>query len=310
MGEGEKDIASSPFDDSEADIILRSSNNVNFHVYSVVLKLASPIFRDMFSIPQPATQTETPVVEMEEDSTTLDIMLRLCYPGPDPRVTTLARLTSILRVAEKYDLDGVVEKMGCSYAELVDFEEVPIEAFAMACRYRWKEVALTAAKASLGFTTDELLHQEAEALKSVTGMEYHRLFQYHHACRVACNNVTKHIEWVGYYTSTGRFEVYSFERHASNTVPKPKRCSDVMQLGYRAFPSWWCNYMQEIGKEFMLQGPTSVCLIDSSILKTISASECKSCKDVANFGDIYRFLEQFRDRIDSTIKSVKLELSF
>ncbi len=303
MGDGEQAIASAPFDDPEADIILQSSNKVNFHVYSVVLKLASPVFRDMFSIPQPAPQTNTPIVEMEEDSTVLDIMLRLCYPGPDPRVTKLAQLTSILRVVEKYDLDGVVEKMGRDYAALADIEGEPVEAFAMACRYRWKEVALTAARASLAFTTDDLLRQEGEALKAVTGMEYHRLFQYHHTCRLACQNITKNISWVSYY---GTREDYSFERHANNSVPKPKRCSDVKQLHYRTFSSWWCNYMQEMGNKFMLQGPTSVCLTDSSLLEAITASECKLCRDVANFGDLYRFLEQFRGKIDATIRSVRM----
>ncbi|KDQ32551.1 hypothetical protein PLEOSDRAFT_1023398, partial [Pleurotus ostreatus PC15] len=144
--------ASSPFDDPDADIILQSSNNVNFHVYSVILKLASPIFRDMFSIPQPATQATKPTIKMEEDSTTLDMMLRLCYPGPDPLVTEYKQVTSILRVAEKYDLDGVVEKMGRDYPQVLRVENSPVEAFAMACRYRWKEVAISAAKASLLYT--------------------------------------------------------------------------------------------------------------------------------------------------------------
>ncbi|KAF9494274.1 hypothetical protein BDN71DRAFT_1001434 [Pleurotus eryngii] len=220
MGEEQQGVASSPFDDPDTDIILRSSNNVNFHVYSVILKLVSPIFRDMFSIPQPTTQTsqtEKPIVQMEEDSTTLDTMLRLCYPGPDPRVTKYAQLTSILRVAEKYELDGVVEKMGRDYPQVVCIEDGPVEAFAMACRYRWKEVAISAAKASLLYTMDDLLQlaSETEALKSVTGMEYHRLFQYHHACRQACQNLTTQVDWMFYMGANP----YSFERHANAATP-------------------------------------------------------------------------------------------
>ncbi|KAI0255963.1 hypothetical protein BJV78DRAFT_1113987, partial [Lactifluus subvellereus] len=42
-----------PFDDADADIILRSSDQVNFHVYKVILSVASPFFKDMFSLPQP-----------------------------------------------------------------------------------------------------------------------------------------------------------------------------------------------------------------------------------------------------------------
>lgn len=45
-------IASPPFDDPEADIILRSSDNVDFHVYKFLLSLVSPVFKSMFALPQ------------------------------------------------------------------------------------------------------------------------------------------------------------------------------------------------------------------------------------------------------------------
>ncbi|KAI0272559.1 hypothetical protein BC834DRAFT_857294 [Gloeopeniophorella convolvens] len=36
-----------PFDDADADIILRSTDNVDFRVYSVILSKASAVFRDL-----------------------------------------------------------------------------------------------------------------------------------------------------------------------------------------------------------------------------------------------------------------------
>ena len=43
--------ASEPFDHAKADIILRSSDNIDFHVFKLFLSLASPFFEDMFNIP-------------------------------------------------------------------------------------------------------------------------------------------------------------------------------------------------------------------------------------------------------------------
>ena len=37
----------------DADCILRSSDGVDFHVVRFILRRASPVFKDMFSIPQP-----------------------------------------------------------------------------------------------------------------------------------------------------------------------------------------------------------------------------------------------------------------
>ncbi|KZP05265.1 hypothetical protein FIBSPDRAFT_680381, partial [Athelia psychrophila] len=41
------------FDDHKADVILRSSNNVDFRCYKVLLSFASTFFDGMFSLPQP-----------------------------------------------------------------------------------------------------------------------------------------------------------------------------------------------------------------------------------------------------------------
>ena len=47
--------AAFPFDEGDADATLRTSDNVEFGVHRVILSLASPIFKDMFSMPQPQT---------------------------------------------------------------------------------------------------------------------------------------------------------------------------------------------------------------------------------------------------------------
>src|SRR5258708_20347343 len=76
-------LAEAPFDDARADLILQSSDKVQFRVFKTIFYLASPIFADMFSIPSPPSEKhhdEAQVVPLSEHSTALDIALRHIYP--------------------------------------------------------------------------------------------------------------------------------------------------------------------------------------------------------------------------------------
>ncbi|KAF8988087.1 hypothetical protein BDQ17DRAFT_1435208 [Cyathus striatus] len=71
--------ASHPFDDSEgSDIILRTSDKVDFYIHRVILSVASPYFKDAFSALQYASNNASkPLVEIPEPGMILDPLLRL-----------------------------------------------------------------------------------------------------------------------------------------------------------------------------------------------------------------------------------------
>lgn len=110
--------ASSPFDRPNADVILRSSDNVDFHLHRVVLGLASDFFEDMFSLPQPLSEkghdvhpgTGLPLVHVTEDSRTLDRLMRLCYPVKDPILEDASTVGDVLKAATKYQLEDVIAR--------------------------------------------------------------------------------------------------------------------------------------------------------------------------------------------------------
>ena len=98
-----------PFNKSEADITLRSSDLVDFHVRRHILFEASPIFESILSIPQSHTadgDQARPVVELTEDHTTLDTLLRICYPIVKPVLKrSLEELESAVKAAQKYEME-------------------------------------------------------------------------------------------------------------------------------------------------------------------------------------------------------------
>jgi BTB/POZ domain len=71
------------FDVPDANLIIRSSDLVNFRVHKPVLAMASPVFKDLLSLPQPPDGESVdglPVVQLSEDSDLLKTLVSMLYP--------------------------------------------------------------------------------------------------------------------------------------------------------------------------------------------------------------------------------------
>ncbi|KAH9012771.1 hypothetical protein EDB84DRAFT_1278514, partial [Lactarius hengduanensis] len=67
------------------NIIVRSSDKVNFRVRKSVLAMSSPFFKDLFSLPQPPDDELVdglPVIQLSEDADLLNSLISLLYPIP------------------------------------------------------------------------------------------------------------------------------------------------------------------------------------------------------------------------------------
>jgi BTB/POZ domain len=72
-----------PSDASDANLVIRSSDFVNFKVHKLVLAVASPFFKDLLSLPQPPDSESVdglPVVQLSEDSELLSTLVSMLYP--------------------------------------------------------------------------------------------------------------------------------------------------------------------------------------------------------------------------------------
>ena len=71
------------FEVPDANIIVRSSDFVDFRVHKSVLAMTSPVFKDLLSLPQPSdgeTVDGLPVVRLSEDSELLSSLVSIIYP--------------------------------------------------------------------------------------------------------------------------------------------------------------------------------------------------------------------------------------
>ena len=94
----------------DANIVIRSSDQVNFRVHKSLLAITSPFFEDMFSLPQPPdgeTVDGLPVVQLFEDAGVLKCLISLIYPISTIIPGSYERAFALLAACQKYDMVSI-----------------------------------------------------------------------------------------------------------------------------------------------------------------------------------------------------------
>ena len=212
-----------PFNNSrgDADVILeakRGTDVVRFYAHRAILRMASSFFDGMFSLPQPESSAQLPlvssggsslpIVHMEERAETVDYLLRMCYPVRMPVLLTVATLSSVLGSAIKYQM---AEPIRLLKETLMSFRHMsPLEVFAEACKHNLEDIAQHAAFAFCA--TNAALFSPQKARTHV-----HRMAEY--IC--AMDNITA--------TSYFHLLKHHAESGSSNIPSIPKFCSPVRE---------------------------------------------------------------------------------
>ncbi|KAF7359648.1 hypothetical protein MVEN_00688900 [Mycena venus] len=179
-----------------ADAILRSCDGADFHVHKTILSLVSPFFETMFRLPQPQHTSVAPqTVDMEEDSRTLNSVLRFFYPGTQPIVATLDELEKIIeRVVGKYDMECVVP-LAKQYLEKYAMSH-PLHVYGVAFAHGWEDVAKVAAKECLKLSLRVPDTEPPEGIANLTSTAYYNLLRYHFKCATAAKATAESLTWI------------------------------------------------------------------------------------------------------------------
>ncbi|KAF8472369.1 hypothetical protein DFH94DRAFT_620850, partial [Russula ochroleuca] len=98
------------FNVPDANLIIRSSDNVNFRVHKSVLAIVSPFFKDLLSLPQPNDSESVdglPVVESSEDSDLLNSLVSILYPVDTVVPNSYDKVLNLLAACQKYEMTSV-----------------------------------------------------------------------------------------------------------------------------------------------------------------------------------------------------------
>ena len=173
--------AAYPFNKSSADVVLYTSDDVEFHVHAQILCMASDVFDSMLSIPQPNvsdprdvhSETGLPLVRVSEDAQTLDRLLRLCYPVADPKLASLDDIKPVLAASVKYQMEEAMTLMKDKVKSLC--MESPLAVYVVACELDLEDLAHQAAAT---VRVRELASEYIPELDRVTAAQYYRLLHY------------------------------------------------------------------------------------------------------------------------------------
>ncbi|KAF7798742.1 hypothetical protein EIP86_009967 [Pleurotus ostreatoroseus] len=197
-----------PFTRDDADIVLRSSDGVDFHVHRMVLILASPTLQSLFTVPQPTyttpdssemTKDGKPIVDMHgEDAQTLEAVLREWYPSMESiAYQDLSIVVKVLVMSSKFDMKGIAERMESVLQKKSFLTKDPLRVYAIASRFGLRQAAEAAAKESL-------LHPAIPAkcpedYETMSAADHHKLLAYRARCTRVLDDILIGWKW---YTSS------------------------------------------------------------------------------------------------------------
>ncbi|KAF8639092.1 hypothetical protein AX17_001737 [Amanita inopinata Kibby_2008] len=178
-----------PFDSSaEADVILRSSDHVDFFVLEAFIRFASPVFKDMIlsnrglETDKREVKNGLPIIRVDEDHQTLRRLLLLIYPCAEERHSeTFEEYAKIGRAVHKYQvIISAAEKLQRQFLASSLVAQQPLRAFAIAVAFQWGEVAKVATKATLKVPLKDLGY--VSELEGITGSDLYWLVRYRFGC--------------------------------------------------------------------------------------------------------------------------------
>jgi hypothetical protein len=266
--------AGAPFDDIEpgATVYLRSSDNILFGVYKVILAKASPFFAGLFRIPRPITQSSgdemhhgIPMIRMQEDASTLSLTLSLLYPVDTPTFTSFSDIVNVLAAFEKFMIDPFPKIISIALGDHIDTH--PILVYAYGCKQNLSRVSNMAAKATLLSQLPE--SPPAELLEP----HYQALLRYREAC---VDSINSHIrERIKDAPDSG----------LTLTIVelKDETCGHIRNIPghtgrlYRA-PDWWVAYHGDVLSAACLR-PCGSSAVEATLINRYKqfCSQCTHC---------------------------------
>jgi len=168
---------SDSLDMTHADVILRSADEKEFRAHKDILSVASPVFSNMFTFPQPPSPepSSLPVVYMCETGNVLDEFLRCIYPVPRPVVKDFEMLEALVSAAKKYETEVITKLVGSWLIAPEILKEDPLRVYAIARTSKdLRDQARVAAKCTTydmvaGSSPDNLVYLTTVALRDLFG---------------------------------------------------------------------------------------------------------------------------------------------
>ncbi|KAG9227090.1 hypothetical protein CCMSSC00406_0008290 [Pleurotus cornucopiae] len=288
--------ASKPFDDENADTILRSCDGIDFYVFKGVLIIHSSIFRDMFSLPDvPCVNQQEcgkPVVDLQEPSSTLDTLLRFCYPAHAyPKIWSKEIFVDVMDTAKKFEMEFLYEQIATSFTNDGALRVSPLECYALAVGFKLSGLARESARKCAQISSDGMIDLatsiDLRCLSKTSAIFYKPPAEQY--VFLTCSGRYCDDDPSGYYDDGSSIEVMT--RKQSYSVRGKK---------------WWFSHIERIEKELGV-GDIVKGLNIAHASVGVTSIKCETCRNAAT-RDFHSFNVALAKQV--TIEMNKVRTSF
>lgn len=309
--------AGDPFNCRDADVILLSSDGVEFKVHKKLIRLGSRVLSELIpfaqSPPPPSSPTrrhrkQRPVLSLADASDILDLFLRFIYPIPEPQIT-LNEVYPLLELATKYGAPNVASRMRPYLLRPDHLEADPYVIYALASYAGMHDIAAVAARHTLPHPIPSTL----KLTEMAEGSALVRLLEYRRRCAAAAASVARIADdrvpwWIQMQWRRLCFLGQCWE--CAKLLPGRRLKWDRTACGSLQVPEYWVLYMAGVGaalgekldprvaRDAMLVGPALE-----------SAMRCSKCAGKA-WWDMEEFAGILADAIEEAIYSVSAQMTY
>ncbi|KAI0923614.1 hypothetical protein AcW1_006516 [Taiwanofungus camphoratus] len=294
------------FNFSDADIILRTSDHILFRIHKVIVDLASPDLTlqklphisDGSQWSAEESQGHLPVMQLEENSHTLSILLQILYPHSDPELTDLEDILLLLSAAERYNMKKTMQLL---MTKLMATEIEPLRMYYIAVRLNLSTHAAEAAKRTLQLHGDKLSMYYPEA-EGVSAKAYFRLLRYHEECRKRACLLTYNYKRM-LYPWTSRFH---------EKCPR-QRLTHFADARY-SLTCWYNSYIDifrellETGQSYLSMA-TAIATLEATVKACHVKAPCAFCYSPEGTLLLMEFSQFFAEEVKRVVYEVALDLS-
>lgn len=166
---------------STTDLILRSSDSIDFFVIGPMLRRISPVFDGMFPLTTNEIKDGRPVILLQERSEVLLPLLKIVYHEIDePDANIWQSYRDIVLAVRKYKMISIERKLQKQVAISSQILDEPLRIFILATVLGWTEVQKAAALNTLSHPLSAMAY--ISDLSLVTGADLYRLVQFRFRC--------------------------------------------------------------------------------------------------------------------------------
>ena len=140
---------STEFCAEDADVTIRAAGLLDFRAHKIILSLVSPIFKDMFTLPQPPSDKPDtlPHVDVQDSPKAWENILRTVYPTQqNPTIDSLDDLESLILAAKTYEMYSVIEAHKKTLERREFVEKDPLRLYSIACACGFEDQATYVAR--------------------------------------------------------------------------------------------------------------------------------------------------------------------